>query len=209
MKFRDLLHLVADFPFFELSLVSQMAGEDRQKLLLQLHQWAKKGWIIPLKRGMYALGEPYQKAQLSKLALANALCSPSYLSCQWALSYYSVIPEMTVTYTSVTTRMTKKYENVLGSFHYSHLKKDFYWGYEVKKIEGVSVRIAEPEKALLDYFHLFSGEWTEDRLLETRIETDTLDMNKLKKYVERWNSPRLIRAVNRLMDFGKTKGTKL
>ena len=61
---------------------------------------------------------------------------------------------------------------------------------------GHPVQVAEPEKALLDLWHLQSGEWNLDRMQEMRFQNRGLvSEERLQGYAERFSSPRLLRAV--------------
>lgn len=198
MKFDALLHYVQSAPWFDLALLSQLSGEPKRQLAVQLHHWGSQGKLMTLRRGLYSLTDLYRKSPLSPLRLANELYRPSYLSGLWALSYYGIIPEKTVTYTSVTTRVTRTFQNPLGTYAYSSLKEEFFFGFVSARI-GEAVWIAEPEKALLDYWHLTPGKWTEDRLGEMRFQNlEQLNLKNLSDYAERWASPRLKRAVKTL-----------
>jgi predicted transcriptional regulator of viral defense system len=69
----------------------------------------KKGALIPLKRGLFET-----EANTPGFILANALLGPSYLSFEYALSYYGMIPERVMTYTSATFGKNKKIEYKRG-----------------------------------------------------------------------------------------------
>ncbi|MBI5299653.1 MAG: hypothetical protein HY877_05100 [Deltaproteobacteria bacterium] len=202
MKFDQLVHVAGNLPFFDLPALTQASGEPKKHLLTQLSQWKKSNKITQLRRGLYSLSDPYRKASLSPLHLANELYRPSYLSGIWALAYYGLIPEKVIPFTSVTTRVTRTFQNSLGLFTYSSLKKDFFWGMVSQKMKNIPVWIAEPEKGLLDYFHLNSGEWTTDRIKEMRFQNlEEINFEKLTTYVKQWGSARLMRTILRLKDF--------
>lgn len=200
MKYRELLSHVGALNSFDIQLLVQVSHEPKRLLLTQLSQWVKKGLLVRLRRGIYTVADPYRKAPLAVLSLpdsgfAHDLYRPSYLSGAWALSFYGLIPEKTVVCTSVTTRVPRTFHNPVGTFQYSHIKQDLFWGYGAHTIDGTLVWIADPEKALLDYFHLHHGEWTAARLAEMRLQNlDSIDVKKLKKYVQKCDSPRLTRA---------------
>lgn len=198
MKLDQLFHIAGNLPWFDLPLLTQMTGEPKRQLTTQLSQWVRKGKVLPLRRGLYTLANHYRKIPLYPEHLANELLKPSYLSSHWALSYYDLIPEKVVTFTSVTTRITRKFQNDFGQFSYSSLKTDFFWGFLPVLLNEQPVWIAEPEKALLDIWHLDDGEWSENRLIEMRFQnTEQLDFKKLDHDAEKWASPRLQRAVAR------------
>jgi predicted transcriptional regulator of viral defense system len=196
MKFGDLIEIVGDQPFFDLATAVQISGEARSTLLTQLHRWTRAGKLLSLRRGMYALAEPYRRVPVDPAHLANHLYRPSYLSGVWALGFYGLIPERVVTYTSVTPRVPRRFHNVFGDFEYRNVKQSAFFGYRVAEIGLQKILLAEPEKALLDLWHLGKGEWTEDRMLEMRFQNQELiDADALTAYSERFDSPRLLRAV--------------
>lgn len=173
---------------------------------MQLHRWVRAGKVISLRRGLYTLADAYRRASLSPLTLANALYRPSYLSGVWAMSFYGLIPEKAAVLTSVTPRVTRSFRNPFGTFCYSSLKQAFFWGFGSREIQGSAVWMAEPEKALLDFWRLNAGEWTADRLREMRFQgLDGVDMDRLSAYAGRWGAPRLVRAVSRFRDLAEAE----
>jgi len=196
MKFNALLKLIGRQPWFDLATVVQLADEPRAQLQMQLYRWCRAGKLLPLRRGMYAFAEEYRRMSIEPAELANHIYSPSYLSLQWALSYYGLIPEKTVTFTSVTTRQTKRFENDFGMFSYRHLKPDVFFGYHSLKMNGHDVRIAMPETALLDLWHLEPGPWGEERMMGMRFQNvELLDMTRLAEFTQRRAMPKLAKAV--------------
>ena len=146
---------------------------------------------------MYAWPKPYRRVPLNPVALANALHRPSYLSGLWALGFHGLIPEKVVTYTSVTTLAPRRFENEAGVFEYRHIKRNAFFGYMSVEIAGSRVLLAEPEKALLDFWHLSKGRWTEERMTEMRFQnTDTVRTKRLEQYARKYNSPRLLDAAH-------------
>ena len=121
MKFEKLISIIGQLPFFDLAMVVQLSGEERTKIRTQLHRWIRAHKILPLRRGMYALAEPYRRQEVFPPALANELYKPSYLSGIWACGYYGLIPEKVVTYSSVTTRVPRSFTNAFGTFQYSNV----------------------------------------------------------------------------------------
>ncbi len=197
MKYEDLLLILGQETFFDLPTLVQLSGEPRTNLRNQLHRWMKSGKCLPLRRGFYMLAPAYQKEAPNLAQLANYLYKPSYLSGAWALSFYGLIPEKVVLYTSVTTRSPSRFENDLGIFDYRNIKKEAFFGYRITQIEYKKVFLATPEKALLDYWHHHSQNWSKARMEAMRFQnSEIIDPEKLKDYAERFNSPRLMNAVN-------------
>ena len=111
-----------------------------------------KGELIRLKKGLYTLGEDYQTTSIDMISLANTLYAPSYISFDYALSYYGLIPERVYEITSATMRMKKEFDTPLGRFTYKPIPLQAYalgvdWLYD--DIHGGKL-IATSEKALCD-----------------------------------------------------------
>ena len=211
MRFEQLIAAVRSMPYFDLPTVVQLSGEIRQSLRMQLSRLVRQGKIKSLRRGMYALGEPYRKVNPNPAMLANRIYTPSYLSFHWALGYYGLIPEKVVLYTSATARVPRLFENEFGRFQYKHIKPDCFAGYQTVEIDGQKVLIAVPEKALLDLWHIEDGEWTTERMAGMRFQNfEMVSLKKLSRYAEMFQSPRLVRAVRNWRAYAKaeTKGEK-
>ena len=139
--------------------------------------------------------------------MANLLYHPSYLSGLWALGYHDLIPERVVWLTSVTPRVPRRFENPFGVFDYRNIKQDCFFGYRTAAHGGAEILVAEPEKALLDHWHLTPGEWTTERLEEMRYQNMTLVVpDRLRDYSKRFRSLRLDRAVQRWLQLAVEAG---
>ncbi len=196
MKYGDLVKIMGREAYFDLASVIQLTGERRESICMQLHRWCKEGKLLPLRRGMYAFPELGGVNSVNPAELANKLYAPSYISGYWAMGYYGLIPEKVVTFTSVTSRVTRSFSNSFGEFKYQSIKKTAFFGYRPVKIGDRKVVIAEPEKALLDMFYLEKGAWGRERMDEMRFQNpELIDQEKLRMYGSRYKSPRLAHAV--------------
>lgn len=114
----------------------------------KIHSLTKNGKLIPLKRGLYE-----NDANTPGYLLANSLLGPSYISFEYALSYYGLIPERVVTYTSATFGKNKKieYNNAFGTFTYRDIPKQVFPYHYTRQLSGDRpYLIATREKALCD-----------------------------------------------------------
>ena len=153
MRFDTLLSMFGDLPLFDVSMVVQLSGERRQTVLMQLHRWSGLGKLARLRRGVYCFFNPYRRIALSPLVVANELYKPSYLTGVWALSYYGLIPGKAMIFTSAVTRVPRSFDNSLGTFQYFHLKREYFFGFSSRTIGAEEIWLAEPEKALIDFFN--------------------------------------------------------
>jgi predicted transcriptional regulator of viral defense system len=179
-----------------MALLAQAFDDQREATRVQLSRWMKQGKVVGLRRGMYTLSETYRRTPLTPAVLANPLYRPSYLSGLWALGHYDLIPERVVRFTSVTPRVPRRFENPFGVFDYRNIKQDAFFGSSSTEVGSQKFLVAEPEKALLDHWHLTEGEWTSQRLDEMRYQhVAQVDAARLRLYAQRFRSPRLDRAV--------------
>jgi len=115
-----------------------------------------KGQIIRVKKGLYIFGQDYRKRPYSREIIANLIYGPSYISQDYALSYYGLIPERVETLTCVTTGRTRKFDTPVGMFTYLMIPLEaFQVGMaRIELQDGGSFLIATPEKALVDKIYL-------------------------------------------------------
>jgi hypothetical protein len=159
---------------------------------------------------MYTLSNTYRRVPVTPAVLANALYRPSYLSGLWALGHYDLILERVIRFTSVTPRAPRRFENPFGVFDYRNIKQNGFFGFASAGVGEQKFLVAEPEKALLDHWHLTEGEWTSERLEEMRYQhVARVDVERLRLYAQRFRSPRLDRAVKRWLQLasGAEEGT--
>ncbi len=206
MKYDKLIALLGKNGWFDLATLVQLSGERRQSLHMQLYRWCKTGLLLPLRRGIYAFPDRYCVSGIHAAGLANILYTPSYLSSYWALGYYGLIPENVVRFTSITSKKTKTFKNNFGTFSYQHIKPSAIFGYRPLEINKQKILLAEPEKALLDLWHLGQGRWEENRMSEMRFQGfELIDTNKLYRYAAHFESPRLMKATDTFLNFYKTE----
>ncbi len=109
---------------------------------------ADKGLIIRLTKGIYETDK-----NVDPCLLASSILSPSYLSFDWALSYYGLIPERVASITSATlgNRKNKTFENYFGRYEYTDIPaKAFSEGLTYLENRDYIVKIATKEKAICD-----------------------------------------------------------
>ena len=83
----------------------------------------KQGFIIRLKRGLYAINPEYSGKTLSSELIANHLYAPSYISMSTALRYYGLIPEAVYVHQSMTVKHSRSFQTPVGCYDYKHISK--------------------------------------------------------------------------------------
>lgn len=118
----------------------------------KISRWLASGMLLPLKKGLYLVAPEIFGTPCPLPLIANVLYGPSYVSLDYALSQYGLIPEQVFAITSVTTLRAKSCENSLGLFTYSRIPAELF-AVGVNRINATakaSYLLASPAKALCD-----------------------------------------------------------
>jgi len=144
-------------PLFNKDTASILIGKTGNNLDKKIERLLKKNYLVSLKKSWY-VSKPFLDKQVSLKNyteyLANKLRAPSYLSLEYVLSKYNLIPEEINIWTSITTKSTRSYENDLGVFNYKSIKNNLFTGYREIESRGNSVYIANKAKAVFDFLYL-------------------------------------------------------
>ena len=133
--------------------------------------------------------------------MANILRYPSYISLEYVLSLYGMIPEGVYVITSITTKSSRLFTNKLGNFRYQNIKKSLFLGYNEVDYKNNPVRLASRAKALFDtiYLRSFGNSSLEYELIEgLRLNLDDFikdDIDEFKSYVDLSNSVKMRKTV--------------
>lgn len=130
----------------------------------KLAHMVKKKECIPVIQGLYETNPTTPGYRL-----ANTICSPSYLSFEFALSYHGLIPEAVYNFTSATFEKKKKkeFKTLFGTFTYRDVPSAAYpYGIECVSENGYTFQIASPEKALCDELYIQSPVTSQRELKE-------------------------------------------
>lgn len=125
----------------------------------KIYELTKSGYLDPIKKGLYILGEKLSSSTPEPFLLANQIYGPSYVSMESAMSFYGMIPEKVFGVSSMTTKSSKIFKNSIGSFTFKNLPESYY-SLGIRSVEiapSQRVLIASKEKALLDKIISFKG----------------------------------------------------
>lgn len=129
-----------------------------------LSRISKTNQLIHIKHGVWVFPDT------DALALPGFLTSPfpSYVSLQTALYFHNMISQIPSIIYAVSVGRAKTYKTPIATVSIHHIHPSFYFGYEEKGVNGL-LKIASPEKALLDIFYLSQ---TKTRLFKTLPEVE-------------------------------------
>jgi len=187
MNYLEFEKALKTFPVFSVKdIQKRFPGFDSRRLV----EWQQKGYLLKIKRGYYCFSERNRGEHFLYLA-ANKIYSPSYISFESALAYYNLIPEGVFTTISATTKNTANYSTSLGDFSYRHIKSALFFGYRLLKEKDFTIKIAEPEKVILDYFYINKiNSFEEIKAIRFNkiIAKEIISFDKLRTYQKVFNS---------------------
>lgn len=194
MKYFDLISELgkSKLAIFSLRDIENLFPEEKLKTIKNnLTRWVKENKFLHLKRNLYEFIEPGLSSDIPDVYVANRLYSPSYVSLETALSIYSLIPDVAMQVTSVTTLPTREFKNRYGLFIYRSCQKRAFTGYKLMEYEGTKILIADKEKALVDFIYFSFRKNDNINFEEDRFNKDELkklNWNKLLKYGKLFNN---------------------
>ncbi len=139
----------------------------------------KNGNLIKIVNGLYETD-----SNINGYLLAGSIYGPSYLSFDFALSYYGLIPEKVTAFTSATCNKKKKksYDNQFGTFLYRDVPVAVYpLGVNVIEEGEYVYQIATPEKALCDKLYTLTPIKNMTELENVLFNDLRIDMDEFRK----------------------------
>jgi predicted transcriptional regulator of viral defense system len=201
MRYIELKEQLKNFIIFSLKDIKKKeSGFDRRRL----SEWQTKGYIKKIRRGFYVFSDQ-EINEKTLFLIANKIYKPSYVSCEMALSFYNLIPEGVYLITSISTKKTMSFNSPAGNFNYHKIKPELFFGYHLIKYHNQSYKIAEIEKAVLDYLYLNPSMSDTEAFLEWRFNREEFlagaDMEKFQKYLALFKSKSLKQRVKIFLKF--------
>lgn len=141
----------------------------------------REGELLQLTRGIYETDK-----NAPGYCLAGAIFGPSYLSFDYALSFYGLIPEAVYTFTSATfdKKKVREQENHFGRFTYRDVPPEAYpFGISIKEENGYVYQMATQEKALCDKLYTMPPVTSQkeiERMLFEDLRIDRMEFEKLR-----------------------------
>lgn len=201
MKFLNFKNKFQDFIIFSLNDIKK---EDPNFYRARLNEWQNKGYIKKVIKEYYIFADVKIDEQLLFLT-ANKIYSPSYISFESALSYYELIPEGVFSITSAAAKHTYAFTTKISDFFYKKIKPSAFFGYKLVPYRNQNYKIAEPEKAILDYFYLHTDLKSNDDFFELRINKleflEIINQKKLENYLKIINNKMLTERVKKFLKF--------
>lgn len=164
---------------------------NRQQAKKIITKLVSNGWLIRIKRGLYAISDFSSRGflSLSPYIVANLLVQDSYVSFESALSYYGMFDQLTDKVISISKKRYKTVQLSSTTYSFVHVKNQFYFGRTETTIDNNIVRIATAEKALIDMIHFHKSKYSIDIVIEKLQEhARSLNMETLCEDLSRMST---------------------
>ena len=203
MTYNELKEQLTSFIIFTLNDIRKVESSFYRA---RLNEWQSKGYIKKIRRGYYIFSDTKLDEQALFL-IANKLYAPSYVSFEMAFSRYGLIPESVYGITSATTKKTASFKTPLGEFIYHKIKPSLMFGYNLISYQNQNYKMAEIEKAVLDYLYINPQLETEADFFELRFNGQEFlakaDMQKINQYLAVFKNKNLNKRVDNFLQFIK------
>ncbi len=175
---------------------------DYQQTHNRIQQFVQNGWLVRIKRGLYAVNDLSSRGflSISPYVVAGLLVDESYVSFEAALNYWGMFDQFVDLFRSISMKQYKTTK--LESIQYQFIKtrEKFFLGWEKEEIENRTARIASPEKALVDFIHFRASQYVIDLVIEKlQNYKAALKLEKLIHYT-RFASQKTVKVFGLVFD---------
>lgn len=118
--------------------------------------------------------------------IVNELIPDSYISLGTALAEWGLSSQNPIATTCVTTSRGRKIKTASIDIAYRKISRELFWGFTEKKTRYTAYKIAEPEKALLDWIYFSLQDGLSVQFDEIRFEK--LGRSRLVDYAKKYPS---------------------
>lgn len=201
MKILTVKDKLRDQKIFSLQDIYTIFPDFRQETL---YDWENQGYVKKIRNNYYTFSD-VEFQDWDYFIISNKIYEPSYISLESALNYYGIIPEAVLKFTSITTRKTNNFETDFGTYTYRSVRNDLFFGYKLIEQDNIGIKIAEPEKVILDYLYLNTSVKNiydfESLRFNTEVFQEVIDQDKLLKYLKIFSNKKLSERIDLLINY--------
>ncbi len=150
-----------------------------------LRRLSKYNHLVHIHRGLWAFPEKLDPLQLPEYL---TMPFPGYISLQTALYHHGMISQLPTIIYAVSLARTKVFSTPLGEVSIHHLEENFFFGF--KLLQGTLIKMATPEKALIDIIYLSAAKSGLFRSLPEVELPKNFNLNTAQSIISRIFSPR-------------------
>jgi hypothetical protein len=177
-------------PYYTRQNLELILGSNRRTLDYRISKLILNGNLEALKPGFYINKKLFLQSNQKEefLEYVGSIAKyPSYVSLEYALSKYGLIPESIYIVTYLTIKKPGEYSSDSFSFRYRNIKTELFSDYEEREFNGGKYLFAKKGKALFDLIYLTplgkKSDFTE-LLFGSRINWTNLSEKDKNDFVE-------------------------
>lgn len=174
--------LLVNFDQIRKELANDYSRQQVRNLAVKM---SKNGWLVRIKKGVYHIANLESRGftNISIFVIAQNLVKESYVSFELALQYHSMFDQYLKMVMSVCIKKhtPKEIQGII--YRFVKTQKNNFYGWREEQIEGQRVKIATPEKAILDMLRFHRTIYSLDIVLEKLREyRNSFDAKKFQEF---------------------------
>jgi predicted transcriptional regulator of viral defense system len=193
----DVLTKLAKYPVFTIDDVKKLTGNEKTAYT-QLNRLMKRDWVRKVRKNIYSVVNPTTgQIVATRYQIACAITDTAYISHHSAFEYYGLANQVFYeVYVSSETKFNHfEYDLVTYKYVASRMSEGIL---EARNTTGV--RITDMERTVVDSIRDFNKIGGFEELLNCLEGIQYLDENKLKRYLDIYNTHGLYQRVGYLLD---------
>lgn len=177
-------------PIITITEAAEVSRLDPESVRRSLARLQLRGFVEKIANGVYLNS---LVPQFSATDVVHVLRPKSYVSLDSALRHWGISTQSSNVLTCVTTGKPKEYKSQHLRIRFRSLAPKLFWGFTDRPTRYGAYKLAEPEKALLDWVYLSLQDGIDPALDELSLRT--LNRRKLVDYANKYPSSVLKRLL--------------
>jgi len=186
--------------------IAKLLGVSKNYAYKLASQLRKKRWLFPISRGKFQLipaeaGREEPVPEMNAAIFLGTIEGPYYVSYAFANNFYGFTSQIPSTIIVVkpaqekySWKREKRFHNV--AFRYIDVKREKFFGYTKVDLLGISISMAEKEKALIDSLDKIRYAGGTEEVSEVfQAGLPQVDIERLTNYAFRMGSKALIQRL--------------
>lgn len=189
---------------FAIADASRLLGPGAKKTV---HRLALKKWVLPLKRGLYAIvpldvGVKGSDAfVVHNFVIASLLVEPYYVAYWSALNHHGLTDQIPRTTFVATTRARHPVQVLDATYCFVKLARGKFFGWQDVGIEGRTVRISDPEKTVADCLdHAEHCGGVEQVARALYFYHEEVDLKRVVEYARRMGNNTILKRLGYVLE---------
>lgn len=189
---------------FAIEDASRLIGPGAKEVVRRL---AVKKWVLPLKRGLYAMvpldvGVKGSDAFIvHNFVVASMLTEPYYIGYWSALNHHGLTDQIPRTTFIATTKARHPVQVLDAEYYFIKLTKPKFFGWQDIKIEGQTILISNPDKTIADCLdHPEHCGGIEQVARAVYFSHNDINLKRVVEYAKRMGNRTVVKRLGYILD---------